>query len=248
MLKPEQSPLILGIKDISHGFFNRLGGVSPAPFNSLNFSLRVGDEPKLVRENRKRALVALGLEGSTLMIPNIVHGTRAVLLQENDTAQEILNTEADALISQSSTHVLGVTYADCLPIMVASKDASVVAIIHAGWRGLLHGIIAETIKKIHHHCGAKKLVAAIGPGISSRGFDFGGDGLKQFRKGWPQFISHDHTVSFVDLSGVAQAQLSRLGVMVEKVGGFTDLEPAHYFSHRRDSGQTGRHLAIIAKK
>lgn len=249
MLKPEQSPFLGSIDTIGHGFFGRQGGFSPPPYDSLNFSLRVGDDPSLVAKNRLLALGALDFATRDLLIPSIVHGTNVLLLEEDARPEIIAATEADALISNSPRHVLGVTYADCLPIAVSALDGSVVAMIHAGWRGVLYGVIEETIKKIHHNFGNTPLAASIGPAISPEAFSFGCDGFLAFLKRWPHFTGHNSHGTCVDLSGIARQQLLESGVIhIDKVGTFTDLDPRKYFSHRRDLGQTGRHMAIIAKK
>ncbi len=243
----EQAKNLVSVPGISHGFFNRLGGVSSKPFEMLNCSLKVGDEPHLVRENRLRALAALDLTDRLLMIPDLAHSTKVLTLHESDTPEIIAHLSADAVITSSSRHALGVTYADCLPVALALEDGSYIAMIHAGWRGILGDIIGETVRELIKLTTAQTIYAAIGPALSPRGFSFAGEGLKAFTADWPDFVQHDNHTSFVDLCGVAKAQLSRAGVVnIEKVGGYTDTS-SDYFSHRRDHGQTGRHLAIIAR-
>lgn len=245
MIKVEQAPSLLSIKGINHGFFTRVGGASLPPFESLNCSLLVGDDEKAVRENRHRALSYLGLDKKPLIIPKIVHGKDVYVVKEGDDPEAISHLEADALISCSSSHVLGITYADCLPIAIAAKDASIIAIIHAGWRGLLAGVIDACVEKIEKTAGKKELVAAIGPALSPEGFHFGGDGLKNFQARWPECVGHDAEGTFVDLCAVAVAQLNNVGLLTTKVGGFTDENPDWYFSYRRDQGRSGRHVALI---
>lgn len=248
MVIGEQALSLNDINGLRHGFFTREGGVSRACFASLNCSYRVGDESSHVAMNRSLVLDTLGLSGRPLMLPTIIHGNNVLILNDDSEPEQIAKTEADALITSSFNHVLGVTYADCLPISLAALDASVIAIIHAGWRGLLNGVIDKTIETLYENFGSLELRAAIGPGISQEGFEFGGDGLVQFKSQWPDRISTLGNANFVDLTGVAYAQLSNHGLQVEKVGGWTDRDKERYFSHRRDGGQTGRHVAVIAKK
>lgn len=244
----EQAQSLNTIKNLCHGFFTRQGGVSHAPFATLNCSYRVGDEPAHVAKNRSLALHSLGLGERSLMVPSIVHGNNVLVLNERAEPEQIAKIEADALITSWPTHALGVTYADCLPIALAAIDASVIALIHAGWRGLLNGVIEKTLHALHENFGALQLKAVIGPGISREGFEFSGEGLAQFQSRWPQQVSSLGKAHYVYLTGVACAQLSKHVLSVEKVGGWTDCDGERYFSHRRDGGQTGRHLAIIAKK
>lgn len=241
----EQAQNLRQLSAISHGFFNRLGGVSPAPFDSLNCSFLVDDHAENVIENRRRALAVLNLSERHLMVPKLTHSNKVIVLLDEDTPESIKGYEADGIISLSSKHVLGVTYADCLPIVVAAVDGSLVAAIHAGWRGILSGIIKETISEIAKIT-QQKLRAAIGPALSPQGFSFAGEGLKEFIKYWPDFV-HEGQESHVDLCGVARAQLVACGVAsVEKVGGYTDLS-LELFSHRRDKGRSGRHMAVVAR-
>ncbi|MCA9507683.1 MAG: laccase domain-containing protein [Myxococcales bacterium] len=234
--------------NIEHGFFTREGGVSSHPFASLNCSYLVGDEPKNVEINRQKILNFLKLSSKQLMVPKIVHGNNVLMLNENDSAETVAQTEADALISCSTSHVLGMTYADCLAIMVAAEDASVVAIIHAGWRGLLNGVVDDTLRKIYENYSRITLRAAIGPALSKSAFHFSGDGFLQFEKRWPQCTAIENGKTFVDLVEVAKAQLSAYSIDVEKVGGWTEQDPVRYFSYRRDQKESGRHLAVICKK
>lgn len=244
----EQAQNLASVPGVRHGFFTRSGGVSAGPFQSLNCSYKVGDDPRNVEENRKRVLKALFLEDRLLMVPDLAHSTKVIVLGDNTVAKDITNEAADALITSSSRHILGVTYADCLPVAIALEDGSLVAMIHAGWRGILGNIIQETIKEIYKINPNQKMYAAIGPGISLDGFNFAGDGLKEFKKYWPDFVFWKNTLSFVDLCGIAKAQLLRVGVTkIEKVGGFTDAS-TNYFSYRRDQACTGRHLAVVAAK
>jgi|SRR5580658_5735112 YfiH family protein len=232
----EQASSFLQIKNISHGFFTRQGGVSSFPYDSLNQSLKVGDKDNLVLENRNIALMNIGLLNKPLVIPDLVHKDNSLIFDED-------LGPADGIITDKPV-ALGITYADCLPILFSSEDGQVIGAIHAGWRGIISEIIPKTIQKAHKRFG-KVFIAAIGPHISVEGFIVNGPVLELFSKYWPQFIVKE---SHVNLLGIAKVQLENSGIInIEKVGGFTDQDSKNYFSHRRDFN-TGRHLAVIGKK
>lgn len=247
-MKFETASGLSAIKGVVHGFFTRVGGVSGKPFASLNCSTKVSDDAQNVHLNRVRSLEALSLPPTSLLVPNIIHGTNCVVVNCHSCPIDIAKTDADALITTDSHVSLGVTYADCLPILVAAMDGSIVGAIHAGWRGLRSGVIESTIETIFASFKECELVAAIGPGISQDAFTVSDEVWHYFRTTWPDFTVNELSCGRVDLSGIARQQLKRCGIHhVEKVGGFTDLDDSKYFSHRRDQGETGRHLAVIAK-
>jgi YfiH family protein len=233
---------------ISNGFFGRNGGVSEGPFRSLNCSIKGGDDPDLVYENRRRVLESLGLEHSHWLMPKIVHSNRAIVVDDKSDQRMVAHEEADALITCASSIAVGVTYADCLPLLLSSLDGEIIAAIHAGWRGIKSGIIKNTVRAINTQFGSCVLMAAIGPAISQAGFIVTGEVLNYFKEHWPQFTIDQETKGHVDLKAIAIKQLQDNGVVkVESVGGYTDLDQERYYSSRRDNGVTGRHLAIIVK-
>lgn len=243
----EACPRLFSI--VTHGFFTRHGGVSTDPFFSLNCSLKVDDTKVNVLENRNRALQALGLQRRKLFIPNITHGDHALIVDKNSDEETIAQTDADALITVDSVIVLGITYADCVPVLLSSTDGQLVSCIHAGWRGIAKEVIKKTIEKIHTIFGVDiELTAVIGPAISSSSFVVRDDALNFFARTWPMYVKNlAKDGGQVDLTAIAVSQLSEAKVKhIEKIGGFTDLDPSRYFSHRRD-GVCGRHLALVAK-
>lgn len=243
----ESAPCLTKV-NLRHGFFLRHGGISSGPLSSLNCSQKVNDLVSNVHENRCRALSAIGCESTTLLVPNIVHGTNCVVVDWHTCPTEFANCDADAIITRDPRVSLGITYADCLPILVASTDGEVVGAIHAGWRGIKHGVIASTFLTIANHFKKNNLVAAIGPCISPPGFMVTDDVWQYFRANWPAFTENFEQYGRVNLAGIAAEQLKKFTIRPpEKIGGFTDLDKVKYFSHRRDQGETGRHLAVIAK-
>lgn len=241
----ETSPKLSLLPGIVHGFFARQGGVSVNHLASLNCSLKVGDDPSAVAENRRRALLALGVEERVLAVPNLVHSDRVIILDDMVLPAESI--DGDAIITASHA-VLGVTYADCLPVLMASKDGRVVAAVHAGWRGIIQEILKNTCMMLEQRFGIKDPVVALGPVISPHTFMVTGEVLESFNRRWPRFVRTQGQQGSVDLRGIAHQQLLDCCIThIDIVGDFTDSHEEKYFSHRRDQGQTGRHMAIIAR-
>lgn len=246
MIHIEASPKLSLVPGIVHGFFGRQGGVSEGYASSLNCSFKVGDAKDAVLINRNRALAALGLEEQVLAIPNLVHSDRAIIFNEMMMPAESI--DADGIITHGYA-VLGVTYADCLPVLMASSDGQIVVAVHAGWRGIIQGILINTCMMLEKYYGKKELVVALGPVISPHSFIVKDEVFEKFKQKWPRFVRGQERQGSVDLRGIAHQQLLDCGVgHVDIVGGFTDSDETKYFSHRRDHGQTGRHVALIARR
>ncbi|MBI3367093.1 MAG: laccase domain-containing protein [Burkholderiales bacterium] len=155
----------------------RAGGVSAAPFDSLNLGRSVGDEAEAVRENRSRFVAALGAPPVWL---HQVHGARVVRLTEADLAQPA--QQADASICTVPGIACIVSVADCLPVLLASQDGRVVGAAHAGWRGLAAGVLEQTVSAMcaSIDCVPNELSAWLGPCIGPRQFEVGADVLEAF--------------------------------------------------------------------
>lgn len=210
----------------------RDGGVSPAPYASLNLADHVGDDPARVSRNRAR-LVESRLLPHAPHWPRQVHGIHAV------NAAELVDhpmLEADAVYTNTNDVVCAILTADCLPIILCSRAGDEVAVVHAGWRGLLDGIVASTLNLFT--VSPQHLLAWIGPGISVAAYavDAG------FRD---RFLETDERLSaafsrqagqwFADLGIIAEARLANAGIRsIARYRGCTFGEPARFFSYRRD--------------
>ena len=214
-------------------FSARHGGVSQGEFGSLNFGDHVGDTALAVENNRK--ILKNLLSQSSPIFMNQVHGNEVIEVDSNSNSP----VTADALITRQAGLPLAVLCADCLPILI--KGSKIVGAIHAGRRGILNGIIAETISRMRA-LGGDNLVATIGPAICSRCYEVD---LPMYLDA----ISHDAELATniethcLDLKRAARSQLSAQGVEV------SDLEictahDSNFFSYRRD-GITGRNVGVI---
>lgn len=232
-----------------HAFFTRTGGFSEGPYESLNFSYAVGDDPARVSRNLQAAASELGLDMSRVFFPAQVHGAQCLELRGNELQREVLFQEADALVSGCAGLACAVRTADCVPILIADRSTGRVAAIHAGWRGLVAGVIGVSAAKLGGS--PEDWVAAVGPHITQRAFEVSEEVAAQL-----EAVSQDRQVVLrapglrphVDLGRIASAQLEAQGMRpehIEALPGCTHSEPSQFFSFRRDGKQSGRHLAAI---
>lgn len=219
----------------------RLGGVSPVPFASFNLADHVGDDPSRVAANRQRLGRLLGLPAEPIWL-NQVHGREVIAAD-----QVAPPVEADAAVSFQSGSVCAVLTADCLPVLLCDLAGTRVAAAHAGWRGLVQGVIAATVARLNSD--PAELLAWLGPAIGPEAFEVGEEVRAAFIE-----LDRDNSACFKPspagrwLAGIyelARRQLRSLGVGAVYGGGwctFSDRE--RFFSFRRD-GRTGRMASLI---
>ncbi len=245
---------LLALPGIRHGFFGRPGGVSEGVFASLNVGLRSGDERARVLENRSRAAAALGASLEHLCIARQVHGVTCLRV---DTAWEpSAPPEADALVTTRPDILLGVTSADCAPVLLADPEAGVVAAAHAGWRGALAGVLEAVVEgMIAAGAAPGRICAVVGPCIGRRSYEVGPDLRARFLEEDPQsepfFLEAAGSGRpRFDLEGYCVYRLGRAGVgRVQAVGRDTCAEAELFFSFRRTTlsggGPFGLQLSAI---
>ncbi len=240
---------------IAHGFFTRLGGVSGGVYASLNCGMGSRDHTDNIRENRARAANALGMDAGALRTVHQVHGAGVLTLR--DPAPPPTPAEADALVTGLPGLALGVTYADCAPVLLADPKASVIGAAHAGWRGALAGILQSTVEAMEG-LGAKTefIIGAIGPCIQQASYEVGEELLARFLDNAganEEFFApaqRAHHYRF-DLEGYVRNTLGALGVSrVDALELDTCERKDLFFSYRREtacgSADYGRHVALLS--
>ena len=212
----------------------RLGGVSIAPYDSLNLGQHVGDAPLAVARNRMSLNSLLPSEPVWL---EQVHGTRVA---NADMASCL--PQADACIARHRAAVCVVMTADCLPVLLCDMQGSVVGAAHAGWKGLAAGVIEATVQAMD--AAPQNLMAWLGPAIGRDAFEVGAEVRAAFVEMQPQavsaFVPGQDGKWFADLYALARLRLNALGI-TQIYGGdhCTYREREKFYSYRRD-GVTGR--------
>ena len=216
-------------------FTTRVGGVSEGPYASLNLGRKSGDEVERVDENRRIVCNAIGADLEKLALNYQVHSARVLRA-----APAMRGEHADGLWTDEPGLPILAMSADCLPIVLARAGASepAVAVLHAGWRGLLEGIVDAGARGLGHG----SLTAAIGPGIGPCCYEVGEEVAAPFRERLGDDVVRE---SRLDLWTSAERALRAAGVeRVDRFDRCTACEPETFFSHRRDAGHTGRQGVI----
>ena len=164
----------LALPGIRHGFFTRHGGVSEGVYGSLNIGLGSKDDPARVHENRGRVADAMGVSRDRLVTPWQYHSDVALVVDRPWAEDD--RPEADAVVTAVPGLALGISTADCTPVLFADPVAKVVGGAHAGWRGALAGVLESTVAAMER-LGARRerIVAVIGPTISQANYEIGHD-------------------------------------------------------------------------
>jgi len=218
----------------------RRGGFSTGPYSSFNLASHVGDDERAVAANRQRLRDALSLPGEPQWLDQ-VHGRKVMQL-----SQPVMES-ADAAVAFTPGPVAAVLTADCLPLLLASRAGDRVGIVHAGWRGMVLGVVEAAVAALAGDPG--DLVAWLGPAIGPAVFEVGGEVRRMFVSMQPEsaadFRPGRGQKYLADLPGLARRRLVACGVTSIHGGEHcTVADPARFYSYRRD-GQTGRMAALI---
>lgn len=222
----------------------RLGGVSKAPYDSLNLGGHVDDDPEAVQENRERFAHAVGLEAESIAWLEQVHGTD--VLELNEVPSGLL--KADASTTMQSNLACVVMTADCMPLLMCDSAGKRVAAVHAGWRGMADGVIQAALSKFDD---LSEVMVYLGPTISQLGFQVGAEVKDQFVS-----IDADFDAAFLpenesdklmcNLYAIARMILRKAGVSKVYGGGFcTFAQSERFYSFRRDGHVSGRMASLI---
>lgn len=219
----------------------RRGGVSLPPYDSFNLATHVGDNPDAVTANRRALVDALSLPGEPAWLEQ-VHGTTVVDARAADAPPQ-----ADASVAFRPGVVCAVQTADCLPVLFCSRTGDRVAAAHAGWRGLVDGMLEATVAAME--CEPVGLMAWLGPAIGPQAFEVGDEVREAFlardNGAGACFVPNARGRWMADLYALARRRLARAGIDAVYGGGFcTYTEADRFFSYRRD-GRTGRMATLI---
>jgi YfiH family protein len=219
-------------------FSTRRGGVSAAPYDSLNLGRMTEDDPAAVEENRARLAAATGHGRERILYGRQVHGARVRRAAEPPGEHRPVEAE-DGQATTLRGHPALVFTADCLPVVLAAERA--VAALHAGWRGLAAGVLAEGVAAVRELGGDGPVHALVGPGARGCCYEVGEEVHAAFA-GYGARVGERN----LDLAAVARTKLAEAGAAaVHDVGLCTMCRPELFFSHRRDGGVTGRQAGVV---
>ncbi len=250
-----QAASLSALAGIRHAFFTRAGGVSEGIYASLNGGIGSQDAPAKVAENRARMAAALGVAPERLLTAYQVHSADVVTVETP--WQRDARPRADAIVTRIRGMAIGVTTADCAPVLFADPRAGVIGAAHAGWRGALHGILEATTAALER-CGADRtrMVVAIGPMIRQPNYEVGPEFMARFAAADganARFFKPSGRAghALFDLAGYIAARLRQHGIdRIEDIGRCTYGSPADFFSYRgsihRGESDYGRHVNAIA--
>lgn len=240
---------------VKHGIFTRSGGVSRAPFASLNLGGNVGDDPKAVRQNHERMYAMLGVDDAKACTVWQVHSADVVIANAPVQGRRWL-AHADALMTDRAGVPLSMRFADCTPILYHDPRKGVIAIAHAGWRGTVQGIAGGVVRAMvkAYGCDPADIHAGIGPAIGPRKYQVGEEVTAAVQAHFgvtDGLIRRDPAdgTAYLDLWASNRLDLERAGVpaaQIDVAGMCTAEHVDEFFSHRQEKGKTGRFGAVIA--
>src|SRR3954451_11752914 len=249
-----ESPLLSAIPLVRHAFFTREGGVSDGIYASLNGGLGSEDDPAKVRENRRRMAEQMGISPERFLTVHQIHSPDAVVV--TGPWQSPARPQADALVTRNEGVAIGITAADCGPVLFADPNARVIAAAHAGWKGALTGIVESTVEAMLE-LGAERtgIVAAIGPLIRQHSYEVGAEFVERFITADAEnalfFVAaaRDGHAMF-DLAGFIRMRLENAGVLMIDDIVLDTYSDDRLYSYRlsvhRNEPDYGRHVHAIA--
>jgi len=250
-----QAASLASLARIRHAFFTRDGGVSQGVYASLNGGVDSDDAPAKVGENRARMAAALGVAPGRLMTPYQIHSPDVVVADAPWPSDH--RPRADAMVTRRPGLAIGVSTADCGPLLLADAEAGVIGAAHAGWRGAFTGVIEAVVHAMERQGADRaRIMAALGPTIRQANYEVGPEFVERFLAADAAnarfFISSERSGhAMFDLPGYIADRFEQVGVVnFEDLGFCTYAEPDRFFSYRRATRlhepDYGRHINAIA--
>jgi purine-nucleoside/S-methyl-5'-thioadenosine phosphorylase / adenosine deaminase len=247
------SSLLAAVPGVRHAFFTSEGGVSEGVYASLNGGPGSNDDPAKVAENRARMAAQMGVTPDNFLTLHQIHSPDAVVATGPWNGSR---PKADAIVSRTEGVAIGVTTADCGPVLFVDPHARVIGAAHAGWKGALTGILESTIEAMER-IGADRggIVAAIGPLIRQHSYEVGPEFVERFLDADAEYApfflpgERDGHAMF-DLAGLIRLRLENAGILMIDDLGVDTYSDARCFSYRRSvhrkEADYGRHVHAIA--
>ena len=248
-----KSKLIGKYKNISHGFFNKLGGYSDGIYKSLNCGKGSNDKKNNINKNIKKVCQKIGCTNSKLILLNQIHSNKVFSINKIPK----INLKGDSMFTNKKKIALGILTADCAPVFIFDPRRYFIAAIHAGWKGAYKKIIYKTISNFKKR-GSKvgELIVVVGPCISKNNYEVKKDFLKKFmnqNKKNIRFFTFAKKKIFFSLNEFIGNQLKQIGIRnIEIINKDTYLSKNNFFSSRRSLKKKyydyGRNISVIMIK
>lgn len=237
---------------VTLAFTERAGGVSAAPYASLNLGAHCGDSPESVAENRRRALAAAGAGrlAPRLVEPRQVHGDHVVVVRDLETLEQVraeARAGADAVVCTVAGVPVLLCFADCVPVVLVGPGGF--AVVHSGWRGTIARISAKAARVLCDElgCEACELAAYVGPHIAGADYEVSAELLERFVCEFGERVRVAGGPRNLSLSAAVAAALEQAGLSPEAIVDecpSTASTTSRFFSYRAEGGVTGRHGAL----
>jgi YfiH family protein len=247
------SSLLSAVPGLRHAFFTSEGGVSEGVYASLNGGPGSKDDPARVAENRARMAAQMGVTSENFLTLHQVHSPDAIVATGPWNGSR---PKADALVTRMERLSIGITTADCGPILFVDPAARVIGAAHAGWKGALTGIVESTIEAMERLGAARGgIVAAIGPLIRQHSYEVGPEFIERFLDADAEYArfflpGERNGHAMFDLAGFIRLRLEDAGVLMIDDLGIDTYSDERCFSYRRSvhrkEADYGRHVHAIA--
>jgi YfiH family protein len=249
-----ESLLLSSVPGIRHAFFTRAGGVSSGIYAGLNGGLGSQDEPQKVHENRRRMAATLDVAPEKLLTLHQIHSPDVIVATEP--WPTTVRPKGDAMVTKIPGIALGVTAADCGPVLMVDPKARVIGAAHAGWKGALGGVVEATIDAMEGQGASRdNIIVGLGPMLRQRNYEVGMEFVARFEEADADNVRFFASASrnghaMFDLPGYLQARLSAAGVlMVDDIDLCTYADEDSFYSYRRATHRKepdyGRHVHAI---
>ena len=248
-----KSKLISKYRNISHGFFNKLGGYSDGIYKSLNCGTGSKDKKKNINQNLQKVCKKINCTKNKLILLNQIHSNKVFSIGKIPKKRPI----GDALITSKNKFALGILTADCAPIFIYDPNMKIIAAIHSGWKGAYKKIVYKTINELKKKgSNIHDLIAVIGPCISKNNYEVKKDFVKKFinqNKKNKNFFYFNKNKIYFNLNEYIKNQLKDIGVKnIEIINKDTYLRKNNFFSYRRSIKNKyydyGRNISVIMIK
>ena len=248
-----KSKLLSKYQNISHGFFNKLGGYSDGIYKSLNCGVGSNDKKNNINKNLKKVCKKISCSRNKLVLLNQIHSNKVFSINKIPQKKLI----GDGLITSKNKFALGILTADCAPIFILDPKIKIIAAIHSGWKGAYKKIVYKTVRNLKKKgCNVNDLIAVIGPCISKNNYEVKKDFLIKFtsqNKNSRRFFNFRKKKIFFSLSEYIKNQLKDIGIKnIEIINKDTYLRKNNFFSHRRSLknkyNDYGRNISVIMIK